>query len=163
MINDELVNQFAESLQRLIEKECWGIVEGTGSHIAFDFGRKIPRIKPIENTHLSADSRNFESELSLFVECVWRIVSPTEVLFGSWTEHQRVKEEKIFIIGQKVKSVELIKPALDINVTFSNDLQLNIFCDQTNEKDSNDNYDYFTPEIIYTVGHKSILTTSKHK
>jgi hypothetical protein len=162
MMNDVLKENYKLALQKLVGKECWGIVTSAGSHISFDFGEKIPRDNPLNNEFLSDDVRNFESELSLFIQCVWRIDSLNEVLFGAWTENELVKKGVNDIIGQKATSVQLFEPAFDLIVTFSNDLKLKIFCDMTNEEDSDDNYDFFTPEIIYTVGHKSILVTSEH-
>ena len=163
-MKDELTANFKKDLQRLIDKECWGIVEGkgTGSIVNFKFGAKIPLDEPIDNVHLSYELNNFESEFSLFISCVWRVDSSTKVHFGAWTEHEFVRQGTEQIIGQTIKSLELSEPAFDLKVTFSNDVSLNIFCDQTNEEDSNDNYDFFTPEIIHTVGHKSILTISEH-
>ena len=130
--------------------------------ISLMFGEKIPNLKPIENEHLSKDVQNFESEFSLFIECVWRVDSNKKVIFGAWTEHEIVRREINQIIGQTVKSFDLLEPAFDLKFIFAKYLQISIFCDKTNDVDNNDNYSFFTPENIYTVGHKSILTTSKH-
>jgi len=159
---ENLTEAFETALESLIGKECWGITGGNGSIISFDFGKKIPREKQVENPNLSDEVCNFESELSLFIQCVWRVESKNKVLFGAWTEHEIVRRESAKILHQSVKKVELFKPAFDLQITFSNDCKLSIFCDQTNDVDKNDNYDFFTPEIIYTVGYKSILETSKH-
>ena len=161
-MNDELKLNFINDLQLLVGKECWGIIEGTGSIISFDFGEKIRLQNPIVNDYLSVDSQNFESEFSLFIHCVWRVDSTEKVIFGFWTEHEIVHQEINQIIGKSVEKVELFEPAFDLQVTFLNDLKLNAFCDQTNDLDKNDNYDFFTPTIIYTVGHKSNLKISEH-
>ncbi len=163
-MTDELKQQFKIDLQKLVGQKCWGIVEGkgTGSVITFDFGKQIPREKPVDNPFLSEEEQNFEAEFSLFVHCVWRVNSTQKVIFGAWTEHEAVRQEINQIVDQTIKQIELFEPTFGMKVTFSNDLQLDIFCDQTNDEDKNDNYDYFIPEIIYTVGHKSILTTSEH-
>ena len=162
MINKQQTENFKAALKKLIGKECWEIVDGLGSIITFGFGEKIPRKKPVENNYLSKASQNFEAEFSLFINSVWRVSSSEKVLFGAWTETEIVHREKNQIIGQFVKKIELFEPTFDLEVTFSNDLQLSIFCDQTNEEDLTDNYDYFSPELIYTVGHKSVLSTSKY-
>lgn len=161
-MENKLFLSFNADLQKLIGKECWGIVQSSGSYISFDFGGKIPRKVPVDNENLSEDVRNFESEYSFFILCVWRIDSQNEVIFGSWTEYEIVKENINDIIGQKITKIELSEPAFDLSITFSNNLKLVIFCDQTNVEDSNDNYNFFTPEIIYTVGHKSILTKTNY-
>ena len=161
-MNNDLKLNFINDLQLLVGKECWGVIEGTGSIIIFDFGKKIRRQNPIINDHLSDDSQNFESEFSLFIHCVWRVDSTEKVIFGSWTEHEIVHREINQIVGNTVEKVVLFEPAFDLQITFSNGLKLSIFCDQTNDSDKNDNYDFFTPKIIYTVGHKSNLETSEH-
>jgi hypothetical protein len=162
-MNESLKEKFNSDLQRLVGKECWGIIEGIGSIIHFVFGEKIPLDTPVGNDYLSDELNNFEGEFTLFIQCVWRIDSPTNVIFGAWTEHKIVHQEINRIIGQTVKIIECSEPAFDLKITFSNDLSLSIFCDQTNEEDSNDNYDYFTPEIIYSVGHKSNLKTENYE
>ncbi len=161
-MNYDLTQKFKNDLQKIAGKKCWGIVGGNGSIIAFDFGKKIPREKPIINENLSNDEQKFESEFSLFVHCVWRVDSAKDVIFGAWTEYEIIQQKLNQILNQTVKQIDLYEPAFDLKITFSNDFKLNIFCDQTNEEDNNDNYDYFTPEIIYTVGYKSNLETSKH-
>lgn len=160
---NEINATFVNDLQKLIGLECWGFSGGQGSIISIDFGDKIPRGLPVDNENLSEDVRNFDSEFSLFVNCVWRVESNDAVLFGAWTEHEIVDSESKKLIGQKVESIEIIEPAFDLIVTFSNDLRLKIFCDQTNEEDINDNYNYFTPKIIYVVGHKSFLHIEEYK
>lgn len=94
-MSSKLKANFAQDLQKIVGKECWGSVEGegTGSVILFMFGEKIPNLKPIENEHLSKDVQNFESEFSLFIQCVWRVDSNKKVIFGAWTEHEIVHRE----------------------------------------------------------------------
>lgn len=159
---ENLTEAFETALESLIGKECWGITGGNGSMVTFDFGEKIGREKQVENQNLSDEVRNFESELSLFVQCVWRVESKNDVLFGAWTEHEIVNRESAKILHQTVKKVEIFKPAFDLQITFSNDCKLSIFCDQTNDVDKNDNYDFSTPKTIYTVSHKNILEVSEH-
>lgn len=160
---DNLKEKFKEDLQRLVGKECWGIIEGTGSFIHFQFGEKIPLDTPIGNDYLSDELNNFEGEFTIFVQCVWRVDSSTKVLFGAWNEHETVHQEINQIIDQTVKTIECFDPAFDLKIIFSNDLQLKIFCDQTNEEDENDNYFYFTPEIIYSVDYQNNLTTEDYQ
>lgn len=162
-MNYEVKENFRKEFQNLVGKKCWGIVEGkgTGSVITFCFGEKILREKPVGNENLSEEVQNFDSEFSVFVECVWRVDSEHEVIFGAWTEHEIVRREINKILNQTIDKIDLSEPAFDVKIIFSNGLQLKIFCDQTNKEDRNDNYSFFTPEVIYTVEYKSILTTSK--
>jgi len=162
-MNDELKKRFKRELSQLIGKECWGIVTSAGSHISFDFGEKIPREKPLDNKYLSEDVRKFESEYSFLIFCVWRVDYEQSVAFGAWTENEIVEKDVKKFLGQRVIDIELSLPAYDLVITFSEGLKLKIFCDQTNEEDQNDNYDFFTPQIIFSVRHKSVLETEEYK
>lgn len=61
------------------------------------------------------------------------------------------------LVGDVIHSVSLSKPAYDLQLTFSNKLVLNVFCDAVNKADENDNYSLFLPKVIYTVGTRSRL------
>lgn len=156
------MTQFEIYFNRIVGLECWGIIagSGTGSNINMQFGRKIPRAKPLKNPSLTNEQREFDSEFSVFVECVWRLDSETEIVCGAWDNN---RENGLMIIGlhqlvgSVVSSVQILKPAFDLIVSFSNGLALKVFCDNVSPIDANDNYSLFTPDLYYTVGTRSVL------
>lgn len=167
MINDpELVSEFEAALQKLVGLVCWSIVGGkpSGTIATFDFGQKIARRHPLHYPQLSLEQRSYYGEISLVTcFCPWRVENPDEVI-GSWTERSDngvpLMHPLENLIGLTVERVELARPALDLTLTFSRDLTLRLFCDQTNEKDGGDNYIYFAPDRSYSVELHSKLHVS---
>lgn len=158
MMNDpQLVTEFEAALQKLVGLECWSVVGGKphSTLATFDFGQKIARKHPLHYRQLSKEQRSFYGERSLVTcFCPWRVETPDTVI-GSWTEQGDNGAPLVNplenLIGLTVERVELTRPALDLTLTFSNDLTLRLFCDQTNEQDGGDNYIYFAPDRSYSV------------
>ena len=77
---DELRSKFDE----LIGVPCWGAAcgVGTGSRLELLLGAQIERDRPVRNSHLSHDVRNFEGEFGLFVECAWRVERANSIIVG---------------------------------------------------------------------------------
>lgn len=159
---DNLNDKLKTALSQLIGKECWGVVagSGTGTVVSFQIGSKLARDKPIDNPQLSEDVRNYEGEYCLFIECVWRLESKEEVMCGAWDDNSadgKMLQGLNMLVGKRVTDLSWVEPAWDLAITFSNNLQLKVFCDQVNEEDQIDNYMVFTPTDILTVGTKSVL------
>lgn len=138
---------FVSNLMILIGKECWSIVagKGTGSVVSIDFGIKIARKRPLRNTLLSDEQRQFEPELSLFVKCAWRINSDKNIICSSTDSNSNdgpmVNGLKM-LVGHKVKSIDIEYPALDLKIIFDNDLRFYIFCNETNIDNNHSNYTF---------------------
>lgn len=159
-------NKLELEMSKLVGKECWGIIagKGTGSFVNFEIGHKIPRKKVIENPSLGKALRNYEGEYNLSLECAWRLDSDKEVICGAWDDNSKggkMLEGLNLLVGRRITRISLSKPSWDLTVEFSDALTLKIFCDQTNEKDRNDNYMLFTPAEIITVGHKGRLESEQ--
>jgi hypothetical protein len=164
----DLEKKLETSINQLIDKECWGIVagEGTGSFVNLEIGEKIRRNKEIENPALETDVRQFEGQYSLSLECAWRLDSTEAVICGASDDNS--KDGKMLdglrlLIGRRISRINLSKPGLDLDIEFSKDLTLKVFCDQTNENDQNDNYMLFTPDQIITVSYGSRLECEPHR
>jgi hypothetical protein len=161
---NDLFEQFTLALTGLHNEECWGVVagKGTGSNVLFDFGMKIPREKPLKNQYLSEVVRNNESEKSLFVRCVWRIISKQEVICGCWEDNSNggpMLQGLERFLGSKVVRTVLSCPGLDLNLEFDNGLTLQIFCDSTDTTEEKDYQNYWltVPAGHYVVNAKSKL------
>lgn len=160
-----LENEFIKRMHGLIGEPLWGFVGGmgTGSVVSLSFGEKIPRKRILSNPHLSMNARQYDGSLELFIMCVWRIDSASEVICGGWSGNKKGEEMLMGLerlCGQKVEEIIIIQPSFDFELRFSNSLWLKVFCDQTNVSEMYDNYSLFTQDIIYTVATKSILETS---
>jgi hypothetical protein len=167
MMNDpQLVGEFEAALQKLVGLECWSIVGGKphSTLATFDFGQKIERRVPLNYPQLSSEQRSFYGEISLVTcFCPWRVETPDTVI-GSWTDRSDNGAPLMHplenLIGLTVERVELARPALDLILTFTTNLTLRLFCDQTNEQDGGDNYIYFAPDRSYSVELHSKLHVS---
>ena len=156
------ISEFEDQLNQLVGQKCWGYVAGpgTGSVLSIDIGNKIPGKKPTKGSRQNADQQKYYAEFSLFIECVWRIDSNDEVVCGAWNDNSKGGEMQKGLkrlVGCVINSISLFKPALDLEVSFSNQLVLRVFCDQVNTVDMNDNYTLFVPDSYYTVGTLSQL------
>lgn len=156
----KIVDEMRVSLHRLLHQECWGIGagEGTGSVLNLHIGEKLLRQTPVANPYLANDLQKYEGEMGLFIECAWRVDSDVEVMCGSGESninHGLMIEGLGKITGHKIEHFDLLLPAYDLILHFSNSLTLRVFCDQTELTGENDNYSIFFPEVIYVVGSRS--------
>jgi hypothetical protein len=157
-MKDELAEEFVRRLMDLRGKPCWSFYAGpsTGSHVDFDFGRKVPRVVPmLGNRNLTDDQKFHEGEMSLFIECAWRLDSDEEVICGSTDSNEKGGPMLIglqSVLNRVVEDVDLRKPAFDLTLRFRGDLSLRVFCDQTNLEDDDSNYTFHAKDRIYIVG-----------
>lgn len=157
-----------EELQQMISKSCWSVVagEGTGSVITINIGEKVRRPKPVRNLWLNKDEQENEGEMSLMIWCAWRLDGPAGVVCGSTDSNDNdgsmVKGVKM-LIGRVVESAEILSPAFDLRLAFRGQYVLNIFCDQTSERDGTENYTFYGNEKILTVEAGSCLAVEQRE
>jgi hypothetical protein len=157
---------FKKSLDELANKKCWGVVagKGTGSKISLHFGNKVPLSVPSRNKNLSKNLQDYDGEFILFIECVWRIESDTEILLGCWEDIYRdplQTDDLRGLVGETVESIDVFPPAWDLSIHFTNSKTLRVFCDQTSIEEDADNYSLFMPELIFSVGSRGKLSTEE--
>lgn len=154
-MNREILEELQTDINQLVGQNCWAAVAGTGTG-ALDvlIGKKIPNRLPLRNPRLSADVRNFDSEMALFIECSWRLDTKTEVLCA-WTDDNQedgpMSTGLNKITGQTISAVNLELPGLDLQMHFGNSLTLQVFCDRRNMEKDTGNYVLFLPKWIYAV------------
>lgn len=156
-------NVLFEGLRSLKGKHCWGVVagKGTGSMVALDFGGRVSRSKRLENPHLTLEQQRFTGEYSLFIGCSWRLDGPDAVVCGC--EDSNVEDGSMLgglqsLVGQAVTDVEISPPGYDLVVGFDDATSLRVFCEHTDKKEEEDNYSFFTPDSVYTVGCRSVAS-----
>lgn len=145
-----LVEELRGEFDQLVDSSCVDCVAGppTGSVIHLKFRQA---------TGVVSD------DFSLLVECAWRLDSREGVLC-SWTDAGASGgawlEQICLVVGQRVKSVKLSSPGLDVCITFESGLCLRIFCDQTDISDEGDNYLLGSTARTFTVHPKGRLSVS---
>jgi hypothetical protein len=145
---------------------CWSVIAGSGagSLISLDFGRKVARAKPLKNSMLTEEQRNFGGEHVLYVSCAWRLQNQKEVICTSTSsnlEGQAMMVGLHKLIGAYVCKVKTKVPGGDLEIIFENGLSLLIFADQSNEAEDVENYTFHSNKIIVVNGPKSCITKTK--
>lgn len=163
-MQDRGFRRLRQALRQLVGRNCWGIVAGagTGSTVALDYGKKVPRKMAIRNPHLTEEQRCFTGEYSVFVTCSWRLDSSADVICG-WEDGNDEGGPMLrglrSLVGRSVSDVEVMSPGHDLAIRFESDTWLRVFCDHTSEADDGDNYSFFTRKTVYTVGCRGRIRT----
>ena len=161
-MGDNVETEFTADLARLKGQVCWGFVAGagTGSLLSLSLGGRVPRKAPARNPHLTDEQRMFDGELGLFVECVWRLDSASEVVCGAWDDNSADGPMLVGLrrlVGRAVTAVRTEGPAFDLRVDFGDSLTLRVFSDAVNRAEARDNYSLLVPGAVYTVGTRGAL------
>ncbi|MEM9103847.1 MAG: hypothetical protein AAGB12_16185 [Pseudomonadota bacterium] len=143
-------------------KLCWSVVAGpgTGSVVKLGFGGKNKRNKPLKNAKLINEQRCFKPELELMIHCAWRLLKSDIVICG-WRDSNELEGNMLKGLNQlnnkTVESIRLSKNTYDLDIYFENDICFQLFCDQTNDYDSDENFTLFMNPGTCTIGLKSII------
>jgi hypothetical protein len=122
----------------LVHKPCWYTAAGesTGSQFDLFLGGKVRRERPLQNIRLSEEARQYSSEYSLIVSCAWRLDGPDGPITG-WREPNEHDGPMVNglaqLVGESIRSIRVDGPAWDLEIDFTGDKTLRIFCDFTKE------------------------------
>jgi hypothetical protein len=85
--------------------------------------KSMPRLRP---------EQLLAGEIALFVECAWRLQRGDDFLVGSGLHDVEVAAYETIarMEGQVISELICTPSALDLIVTFENELRLHVFCDQ---------------------------------
>jgi hypothetical protein len=124
MITKERSQQLQDTLSGLVGLPCWQISAGKGVGASFllNLGRKIPLPKPVRNIA-------FVGEASLLVWCNWRLDGASAPITSSDEDDEIIAQKLDVLIGQRITSAAITSKAWDMCLTFSNGLELRVFCD----------------------------------
>lgn len=156
------IELFCSQVNKLIQRECWSVIagEGSGSHVSIDFGEKLGRNKPLSNPNIPEISRKYYGEFSIYIEeCAWRLESIETIICGSLSPNDNngiIINGLNRLVGKKVEDVNIIRPALDLEIIFEDSLKLILFCNTLTIEDG-DNYTLFFPERVYSVQGYGVL------
>jgi hypothetical protein len=111
----------APFMEAMIGKTVSRIWRGAGSAIFIEFGELEPRMLR------RGEPGNPRGEISLMVEWSWRIEGPNSILVGSWSDEGQWTEHFDKLVGSTVKDVILLGALPEIQVSFSNLMQIASF------------------------------------
>jgi hypothetical protein len=155
--------EFEKVLEQIVGKICWKFFggSGTGTFVELLMGERIlDRSLLSEESSLDLQNLSFKEEYTIFIKCAWRIESSNGIICGCWEDNSAngsMLRGLQQLVGEKVESIKLFTPTLDLRISFNNGLTLHIFCDQTDLIENNDNYSLFTDSYVYIVGTRSTL------
>ena len=153
-------------IKQLSGRRCRAVVfgAGTGTVVGFGFGKRQRRVKPLSNPRLSEVDRKFASELELTVYCAWRLCRENRVVCG-WRDSsdQSTAEELEELIGKKVVRALVQSGTYDLEIEFEGNEKFQLFCDVTNDDESDDNYLFATSKAIGSVGVKSKVAKTEKR
>ncbi len=136
----------AGKLEKLLSgSHCWYTLagEGTGSVFQLYLGAKIRRDRPVDNDMLSAEAIWNDPEFHLMVWCAWRLDGPSEPITG-WLEPNDNDGPMVRglaeLEGESVVSVRVRAPAWDLELEFTGQKTLNVFCDLTEHSGRGENW-----------------------
>jgi hypothetical protein len=154
-MNETLPDELHRLLPSLQGMECWYVSCGGAASSTFQLalGEKVPRPVMLQNAAHSDEFRRFEGEVALFVWCAWRL-DARDAPLTSWDDTEQAVEAGLTrLVGSRIDSMEVLPPAWDLNVRFSNALCLRVFCDHVPGEPSFDgNWDLRTRDRIVAMG-----------
>jgi hypothetical protein len=135
----------------LLRKTCWYTLAGEGSGSIFQLylGAKIPRQVPKRNEMLRDEARWNDAEYSLMVWCAWRLDGANEPM-TSWLEPNDNSGPMVLglaqLEGESVVDVRLCPPAWDLEIEFSGQKTLRVFCDAIKGNERTENWSVLGPD-----------------
>jgi hypothetical protein len=126
--------------------------------VTLDFGKRVRRARPIKNPMLTAEQRDFDAEITVFLkDAAWRIDSKQEPICSSSDSNERggpMLSGLHRLVGKKVNSTSVSAPAGDLKIVFAGGVRLLVFCVQTDESSNADNYSIRNQSGAVVVGPK---------
>ena len=154
-------NKLVQAVKDLIGLEYieskWG--DGTGSVLLLNFARS-------DYLNLPSALNQFEQPIKLMICCAWRIMTKEKAVL-SWRDitirDQALNYALDSLKQSKITKADYQSSTNDLNLYFSNGSSLSIFCDVTNNYESDDNYVLYSTSEILFVDFEGIVRTEAYK
>jgi len=132
-----------------------------------DFGKRVPRPSPIRNPVLTREQREFEGEVTFFLQhAAWRIDRYERAICSS-SDTNDLKGPMLRglrrLLNKRVASVAILGMAGDLRIEFEGGFRLLVFCIQTNADDDTDNYSVHDSERVVAMGPKGRVVVERKK
>lgn len=154
---DNSVNSISYFFDALIGKRCWSVIAGpdTGSMASLAFGEKIRRSRPLRNSTLSSDQREFDGELVVFIKgSEWSIFYEKYPVCSS-NDSNEINGPMLAglqrLIGRKVVEVNITDALGGLDLFFDGALRLQL--NGTVPADDFDSYSlFYRGHVVADVG-----------
>lgn len=136
---DLVESQVRELIGRKIEDVSWAPV--LGSCFRISLGERFKKWEPsLERWKISEIERFYDYEFILRTdECSWRINRGTEII-ALWNDHLWMERDDFRssirrLEGCCVEDIQVVSPFFDLSISFSDSIEMKIFCDCCREPD----------------------------
>lgn len=138
----------------LTNKKCWYVSCGAvGSTFRLALGKKILRKSPLSNKFHPIEFRTYEGEAELLVWCAWRLDKGARTITSGDDKIESIIKRLHALTGKKVIDIEIHRPGWDLNIKFSSNYSLKIFCDFVpGDPSFQDNWVLSIPQKLLHVG-----------
>jgi hypothetical protein len=146
------LEQVVATLQSL---RCWYATGGGAAGPTFELalGEKVARRVGVKNPAHSDEFRHFEGEANLLVWCCWRLDGPNAPVTSCDDSPATRLQGLQSLVGTRVASAALARPAWDLTLGFTNGLVLRVFCDHVPGEPSFDgNWEVWARDTVALVG-----------
>jgi len=142
--------------QALEGQTCWYVSAGgaTAPSFLLACGDKVARERPLKNERHPEEFRKFRGSVELLVWCSWRLQRGVDILASSDQEDVGLAALDQ-LVHTRIKGMSCTPPALDLEIRFPDDVQLDIICDHV-EPGTSPNWELWTPEGYDCAGPGSV-------
>ena len=161
--NDSAPGAIVDDVERaLSHMPCWYVSCGGSAASSFELalGAKIPRdeIAVPPGCPITEFDR-FQGETNLLVWCSWRLDGGDSPLTSSDDTMEHLTAGLRRLVGERTLEAKVDLPGWDLQIPFTNDLRLRIFCDHLPGEPSFDgNWDLFLPDRTISINVGCICT-----
>jgi hypothetical protein len=154
-VNSLIPKEISDCLNSIVNLKCWYVNcgKGVGSSFSISLGKKIARKRPLTNLKQSEEYRHYEGEVNLLIWCSWRLDNAEKPITSSDEDVEKIEQGLNILFEKVLLKIEVIPPAWDLVILFSEGYQLRIFCDHLPGGSSYDgNWDLKVGEKILFAG-----------
>ncbi|CAG0978604.1 hypothetical protein ANRL4_01728 [Anaerolineae bacterium] len=122
MSNPAAAHALEKMLEVLVGQPCWLIRMRPYHRLVMDLGSKIADISPVSQKPFTRGEWRLQT-----LAAYWRFESQAETVVGSGDEDELISARIGMLQGLVVKSIQVVPPALDLVMAFSDQQTLRLF------------------------------------
>lgn len=140
MATEKEVASIQAMFARLEGMPCWHVSAGGCTWPSFNLamGDRIPRRRPLSNERQPKEFRENDPSASLLVWTSWRLESASLPVASSEDREGVALPELEKLIGRTVVGARVLNGCLDLELAFSGDLAVRVFCGYVTESSGMD-------------------------
>lgn len=134
------LDEINDQIGLLVGQTCRAVYNKPEESLRLDFGGTIRRFYNKDERQKTSQDICEEGEFDILIWCAWRLQDSEKAICSSDNSDEQYEEASKWLIGKKVVSIEIIPPAWDATITFTDGLVLKIFCIYTQDDECETNW-----------------------